>query len=313
MSTIMLPSLPATEPPSSANGPLAIICGGGVFPLAVAQAARKAGREVVLFPICGFADQQVEEWPHVWIRIGRFGHLKKELHRHGCRDVVMIGYVLRPRIRDIGLDWTTLRLMPRVLGMLRGGDDHLLTSVGRLFEESGFRLVGAHEIAPEILIPPGRLGAVAPSEAEMEDIAVGRHTLGVIGPLDIGQGVVVMNRHVVAVEAAEGTDLMLARVAELRGNGRIKTPGRCGVLVKLPKEGQDRRLDLPSLGSRTVENAASAGLAGIAVEARGVIVADMEALIRAADKSGLFVYAFESAPNEALPDEQKPEVADEGR
>lgn len=273
--------------------PLAIICGGGVFPLAVAEAARKAGRQVILFPVRGFADASIEAWPHVWISIGRFGFLKSEMRRRGCRDVVFIGNVLRPRVRDIRFDWTTLTLLPQVFRMLRGGDDHLLTSIGRLFEESGFRLVGAHEVAPDILMPAGQLGAVAPDANAMDDIARGREALAVMGPLDIGQGLVVMNGHVVAVEAAEGTDLMLARVAELRANGRIKAPARCGVLVKRPKAGQDRRLDLPSFGERTVQGAASAGLAGIAVEAGGVIVADIEALMRAADAAGLFVYAFE--------------------
>ncbi|MCJ8143114.1 UDP-2,3-diacylglucosamine diphosphatase LpxI [Ancylobacter sp. A5.8] len=272
--------------------PLAIICGGGSFPLAVAAAARRSGRQVVLFPLRGFADPEVERWPHVWVPIGRFGTLTAELRRHGCRDVVMIGNVLRPRIRDIRLDWTTIRMFPRVFSMLRGGDDHLLTSIARLFEEAGFRLLGAHEVAPEMLIPAGQLGARVPSQEALDDIATGRSVLGVTGPLDIGQGVVVMNRHVVALEAAEGTDLMLARVAELRANGRIKMPTPCGVLVKRPKAGQDRRIDMPSLGPRTVEGAARAGLAGIAVEAGGVIVTDVEALLRAADTAGLFIYAF---------------------
>ena len=277
---------------ATAGGPLAIICGGGAFPLAVATAARRAGREGVLFPVRGFADADFSAWPHVWTRIGSFGQLRGEMKRRGCREVVFIGNVLRPRLRDIRFDWATLMLLPRIFSMLRGGDDHLLTSIGRIAEEAGFRLVGAHEVAPEILMPAGQLGAVAPSREEMDDVEVARHALTVTGPLDIGQGLVVMQRHVVAMEAAEGTDLMLARVAELRRIGRITRPARCGALVKLPKRGQDLRLDMPSLGVRTVEGAAKAGLAGIAVEAGGVIVADMAALIRAADAAGLFVYGL---------------------
>ncbi|WAC26169.1 LpxI family protein [Ancylobacter sp. SL191] len=285
------------EPAQGSAGPLAIICGGGTFPLAVARAAQKAGREVVLFPVRGFAGPEVEAWPHVWIPIGRFGLLTRELRRRGCRDVVFIGNVLRPRIRDIRLDWTTLTLLPRVLYMMRGGDDHLLSSLGKLVEETGFHLLGAHEVAPDILVPAGQLGAVSVSREELDDINVARHVLDITGPLDIGQGLVVMDRHVVAMEAAEGTDLMLARVAELRANGRIRRAARCGVLVKLPKAGQDRRLDMPSLGERTVEGAARAGLAGIAVEAGGVIVADLARLVAAADAAGLFIYGI--APREA--------------
>ncbi|QIB35682.1 LpxI family protein [Ancylobacter pratisalsi] len=283
------------KPPEAvaSGAPLAIICGGGAFPLAVAESARRAGREVVLFPIRGFAGPEVEAWPHVWIHIGRFGHLTAEMRRRGCREVVMIGNVLRPRVRDIRLDWTTFWLLPAAFRMLRGGDDHLLTSLARFFEEAGFRLVGAHDVAPEILLPAGQLGRIGPSVEELEDIALGCRVLDVTGPLDIGQGLVVMNKHVVAMEAAEGTDLMLARIAELRANGRIKMPARCGVLIKRPKVGQDRRLDLPSLGVRTVEGVARAGLAGIALEAGGVIAAESEALIRAADAAGVFVYGVD--------------------
>lgn len=292
----MAPNPTPPEAPSAgaeSGAALAIVCGGGTFPLAVAKGARRAGREVVLFPVRGFADADFGAWPHVWISLGRFGFLRSELRRRGCRDVVFIGNVLRPRIRDLRLDWTTLRLMPRVLGLFRGGDDFLLTGLGRLMEESGFRLVGAHEVAPEILMPAGRLGTVAPDAAARADIARGREALEVMGPLDIGQGLVVMNRHVVAVEAAEGTDLMLARVAELRANGRVKMPARCGVLVKRPKAGQDLRIDLPSFGARTVDGAVRAGLAGIALEAGGVIVADSAELVRRADEAGLFIFGFE--------------------
>ncbi|MPT24274.1 MAG: LpxI family protein [Starkeya sp.] len=299
----MAPNPTPPEAPSrgvESAAPLAIICGGGTFPLAVAEGARRAGRPVVLFPVRGFADGDFAAWPHEWVSLGGFGFLKREMRRRGCRDVVFIGNVLRPRIRDLRLDWATLRLMPRVLRLFRGGDDFLLTGLGRLMEESGFRLVGAHEVAPEILMPAGQLGAVAPDAAARVDIARGREALAVMGPLDIGQGLVVMNRHVVAVEAAEGTDLMLARVAELRANGRVKMPARCGVLVKRPKAGQDLRIDLPSLGARTVEGAVRAGLAGIAVEAGGVIVADGAELIRRADQAGLFILGFEPGDGASL-------------
>lgn len=301
MSTMAATAKPPEAAPGSApgEGALGIICGGGAFPLAVARAAQAAGRRVVLFALRGSASAEVEAFPHVWIPMGRFGMLQTELKRHGCRDVVMIGTVLRPRIRDIRLDWATLRRMPRVIALMRGGDDHLLSGVARIFEEAGFRLLGAHEVAPGILAPEGVLGAVRPSREVQADIATGFRALEVLGPLDIGQGLVVMNGHVVAVEAAEGTDLMLERCADLRARGRIKAPSPCGVLVKRPKAGQDRRLDLPSLGPLTVEGAVRAGIAGIAVEAGGVIVSDVEELVRRADAAGLFllgVAAGDAAP-----------------
>ncbi|ODT14757.1 MAG: hypothetical protein ABS35_33650 [Kaistia sp. SCN 65-12] len=274
-------------------GTLGIICGGGAFPLVVAEAALKAGRKVFLLPIYGFAESTVERYPHEWIHIGAFGKLSGALRRNGCRQVVFVGTVLRPSITKLRVDWGSLKLLPLVLGMFRGGDDHLLTSVGRIFEENGFELVGAHEIAPDILVPRGALGAHQPGAKDLEDAHFGLEVIRALGQYDIGQGVVVGGRHVLAVEAAEGTDLMLERCRVLRANGRIKLRDGAGVLVKAPPPGQDRRLDLPSIGPRTIELAAEAGLAGVAVEAGGVIAANIEDIVRIADEKGLFVIGLD--------------------
>ena len=284
-----------TAPSAPDPGTLGIICGGGAFPVVVAEAALKAGRKVFLLPVHGFAEAAaVERYPHEWIHLGAFGKLSSVLRRNGCRQVVFVGTVLRPSITKLRVDWGSLKLLPRVLGMFRGGDDHLLTSVGRIFEENGFELVGAHEIAPELLVPVGALGAHQPSATDLADAHFGFEVVRALGRYDIGQGVVVGSRHVLAVEAAEGTDLMLARCRELRENGRIRRHGKAGVLVKAPKPGQDRRLDLPSIGPRTIELAAEAGLAGVAVEAGGVIAAEIEAIVRIADEKGLFIIGLDA-------------------
>jgi DUF1009 family protein len=156
-------------------------------------------------------------------------------------------------------------------------------------EREGFRVLGAHEVAPEILVPEGTLGRVPASDRDRADIALGLDYLRATGAFDVGQAVVVAGKHVLAVEAAEGTDGMLARVAEMRASGRVRAPGGTGVLVKAPKPGQDRRFDLPSVGPQTVENAARARLAGIAVVADLTIIAEPERLIAAADHANLFV------------------------
>jgi DUF1009 family protein len=283
------------SPSASDPGTLGIICGGGAFPVVVAEAALNAGRKVFLLPIHGFAEASaVERYPHEWIHIGSFGKLSSVLRRNGCRQVVFVGTVLRPSIAKLRVDWGSLKLIPRVLGMFRGGDDHLLTAVGRIFEEHGFELVGAHEIAPDILVPTGVLGAHRPSAEDLEAANFGLDVVRALGQFDIGQGVVVGGRRVLAVEAAEGTDLMLERCRDLRANGRIKLRQKAGMLVKAPKPGQDRRLDLPSIGPRTIELAAEAGLAGVAVEAGGVIAANIEDIIRIADETGLFIIGLDS-------------------
>jgi DUF1009 family protein len=288
-----------TTTPDS-EGPLAIICGGGALPFAVADAVMRRGRSVVLFPVRGWVDPQaVARYPHHFIEIGRYGRFHRQATAAGCRDVVMIGTVLRPALRQIRFDWEALRELPNIIKMFRGGDNHLLSILARLFEARGFRFVGAHEVAPEILMPPGAIGRREPSPRDRADIARGVAVLSAIGPFDVGQAVVVADNYVLAVEAAEGTDRMLARIAELRGEGRVRSAMGTGVLVKVPKPAQDRRFDLPAIGPSTVAGAARAGLAGIAVAAGGAIIAEPAEVGAAADRAGIFVTGI--APGERRP------------
>jgi UDP-2,3-diacylglucosamine hydrolase len=280
---------------AAGGAPIGIICGGGSIPLAVAEAARARGREIMLFPLRSFADPAVERFPHRWVHLGAVGGLLAAMRKAGCKEVVLIGSLVRPRPWQVRFDLTTLLLLPKLLPHFRGGDDRLLKAVAAMFEARGFRLVGAHEVAPEILMPTGVVGKVQPSDAEREDVALGLDLLRAMGPFDVGQAVAVANRHVIAVEAAEGTAGMLLRIADLRRTGRLKLAARAGVLVKAPKPMQDRRIDLPAIGPDTVAQAQAAGLAGIAVEAGGTVVADSAALVRAADRAGLFVIGVEAS------------------
>jgi hypothetical protein len=292
--------------PSAPESPLGIVAGGGSLPFAVADAVRHTGRGVVIFALRGWADPAVETRPHHWIALGQFGRLFRLARAAGCRDIVFIGTLSRPPLSRIRLDWTTVRLLPRVLRAFRGGDDRLLSGVGQIFEHHGFRLLGAHEVAPEILVPVGPLGSRAPGERERADIERALALLAAIGPYDVGQAAVVADGHVLAVEAAEGTDRMLERVATLRRDGRVHSRAGTGVLVKAPKPGQDRRFDLPSIGPQTVESAAGAGLAGVAVVAGTTIIAEADRVARLADERGLFVIgvpARESGPRADVPRE----------
>lgn len=285
------------------EGPLAIICGAGKFPFAVADAVMRRGRRAVLFGLLGWADpKDIARYPHHWVRLAQLGRIRRLARQENCRDMVFIGALTRPSIMQLRVDFTTLRMLPRIIAAYKGGDDHLLSHVGRIAEHLGFRLIGAHEVAPEIMVPEGRLGRHAPSARDLTDIAIGRALLAALGPFDVGQAAVVAANRVVAVEAAEGTDHMLARIAELRHDQKLNLPDKIGVLVKAPKPGQDRRFDLPSIGARTVEAAAAAGLAGIAVEARGTITADLQEVVGAADAAGLFVVGVApAAPAQGVP------------
>jgi UDP-2,3-diacylglucosamine hydrolase len=284
-----------TRPAGGEQGPLAMLCGGGSLPLTVADKVASSGRPVLLFPLRGAADGLgVERYPHHWVHIGQIGKFLRLARAAGCRDVVLIGSLVRPSLWHVHLDLKGLTVLPRVFAAYRGGDNHLLSGMGKLLEDEGLHLVGAHEVAPDILIQEGALGRAQPSDLDRGDIALGLEYLRAAGQFDIGQAVVVAGRHILAVEAVEGTDAMLARVTEMRVNGRLRARPGTGILVKAPKPAQDYRFDLPSIGPQTVEGVVRAGLAGIAVLAGSTIVAEPARLIELADRNTIFVVGVPS-------------------
>jgi DUF1009 family protein len=272
------------------SSPVGLIAAGGVMPFAVADSLTARGIDPVVFALKGACDPvAVERFRHHWISVGQLGRAVKLFRAENCRDLVFIGTLVRPALSEIRLDWGTLRVIGRVWAAFRGGDDHLLSGIGRILERDGFRMVGIKDVAPDLLMPEGCLTRAAPDQSATADIARGRDVLRALSPFDIGQAAVVIDGHVVGVEDIEGTDGLLARVARLRREGRIRAKAARGVLVKAPKSGQDLRFDLPTMGPRTVEGAAAAGLAGIAIVAGNTVIAEPQTMIEAADAAGLFV------------------------
>jgi DUF1009 family protein len=272
------------------SSPVGLIAAGGAMPFAVAESLLARGIEPVLFAIRGACDAtRVERFRHHWISVGQLGRATSLFRTEGCRDLIFIGSLVRPALSEIRLDWGTLRALGQIWASFSGGDDHLLSGIGRILERQGFRMVGIKDVAPDLLMPEGDLTRTAPDQRAQADIARGREVLRALSPFDIGQAVVVIDGHVVAVEDIEGTDGLLARITRLREQGRIRNPTDRGVLVKAPKAGQDLRYDLPAIGPRTVEGAAKAGLAGLAAIAGNTVVAEPQAMIAAADTAGLFV------------------------
>lgn len=270
-------------------GPVAVVCGAGTIGPAVAESIARS-RDVFVLALRGWADpEKMKRFRHDWIGIGQLGQLFRIARREGCRDVILIGSVLRPRLSDVRFDWETFKLLPRIVRMFRGGDNRLLSGIADIVEENGFRLVAPQDVAPEILVPAGPLGRHEPNERDLGDITLALQLLRALGQFDVGQGAVVAYRNVLAIEAADGTDEMLAHIAALRASGRISTARGVGVLVKAPKPGQDRRLDMPSIGPRTIESIARAGLAGIAVVGGETIIAEPARVAAEADAAGVFV------------------------
>lgn len=273
---------------------LAIIAGSGRLPRYVAEAARSAGEDPFIFPLSNEADQLWDGFDHRTVGVGDMAGLARLLKAEGIGRVVMSGAVRRrPGLGEIRANFRTLVKLPHALRtLMAGGDDAVLRMVIELIEAQGCAVIGVHEIAPELLAVSGPIGDVAPTDEDWRDIERAADAAETLGRLDVGQGSVSVGGRVVALEGVEGTDRMLARVMELRGEGRISAKRR-GVLVKLCKPQQDVRADLPTVGAATVENAKAAGLAGVAVEAGRALVVERDKTIAAANAAGLFVVGID--------------------
>jgi UDP-2,3-diacylglucosamine hydrolase len=195
--------------------------------------------------------------------------------------------VKRPSVLQLRPDWRTAKFFARI-GYRALGDDGLMKAVIHELEEvEGFRIIGLESLLGSDLAPAGVLGRVAPDEQARHDIDFGFKLVRAMGPLDIGQAVVVQQGLVLGVEAIEGTDALIARC------GPLQREGTRGVLVKGTKPGQERRADLPTIGTHTVAGVAQAGLRGVAVEAGATLIVDRAAVVAAADKAGLFIVGIE--------------------
>ena len=209
-------------PGAGAAAPLAILCGAGAFPLEVAGEARRAGREPFLVGVVGATDSAIEAYPHVWVRMGEVGKLFAALRARAIAEMVIIGAMTRPEFADLRLDWGAVKRAAELAQLFRRGDNGLLAGLAAIIEREGIRVVGAHEVAPRLLAPVGPIGARAASTEDETDIALGARLLEALSTFDAGQGAVVAAGRVLAIEAAEGTDAMLARVAEMRASGRLR-------------------------------------------------------------------------------------------
>ena len=282
------------------DDPIGILAGGGSLPLVLATAVRAAGRPVHIVAIAGHAEPGAGAFPHEWINLGRTGGILASFRRAGCREIVIAGSMQRPNLLRLRIDAGFVRHLPTLLAMTRGGDDSVLRRVVRFFEGEGFVVRGAGELAPALQAPVGALGRHLPAAAARAAMTRAERVIRALGPFDLGQGIVATAERVIAVEGVRGTDAMLD---DLGPAGCGAGLGRGAVLVKLAKPGQEMRVDMPTIGPVTLERAAAAGLAGLAVGAGSAIVLERGLLTERADAAGLFVVGIGTGaqPNETAP------------
>jgi hypothetical protein len=230
-----------------------------------------------------------QEFPHETVSLGELGRAIKALRAHTCTDVTLAGKVQRPKFSEIRLDARAMLAAPRVIAAALKGDDALLRAVVDMFEREGMRVVGAAEAAPDLIATAGVMGRVRPNAENESDIALAFRVARAMGAFDVGQAAIVCANLTLAVEAAEGTDATIARIAQLPEHLRGSKGKPRGALVKAPKPIQDGKTDLPVVGVETVRNVASVALAGIAVEAGGALIVDREAVVAEADRLGVFL------------------------
>nr|WP_070959692.1 UDP-2,3-diacylglucosamine diphosphatase LpxI [Hyphomonas sp. Mor2] len=272
--------------------PLGIIAGLGELPVQVAEAATARGQGVYVLRLKGFEEAGLEQFPGEVSGIAEIGKAIKAFRQAGCEQICFAGVVKRPDFKALKPDMKGMSLLPKAISAARKGDDALLTFMIKVFEDEGFEIVGANEAAGNLQAPEGLLAGPEPTDVQIEDLKKAAYVALEIGRMDIGQGAIVANGLVLCVEAQEGTDEMLKRCADLPTEIRGSSHERLGVLVKRPKPQQERRIDLPTLGKKTLDGASAAGLAGIGYEAGGALIVDVETVKAHAEALGLFLYGF---------------------
>lgn len=274
----------------SLPGKLGLIAGGGDLPYAVAQRCELEGRDLYVVRLDGFADPHLARWPGDDFGMAQIGAILKALKANGCRVVCLAGIVSRPDFKTLKPDFKGATLLPGIVSAAAKGDDALLRKILSVFENEGFAVEGADDILGGETLAVGALGAITPTDDQLQDLKKALHIAEKSGELDIGQGAVVCDGLVLAVEAQEGTDAMLSRVAGLPADLRGSPNAPRGALGKAPKPIQDLRVDMPVIGPRTVEMVAAAGLSGIGGVSGRLILIDRAAIVAAADRLGLFVW-----------------------
>lgn len=270
------------------EGALALVAGTGALPRLIAEDRRRRGLPLLVVRFEGTSAPWADGMDVLDLPFEKPGRLFKAMREKRVTQICFAGAMTRPKLDPLRLDLKGVALIAKALTLLRKGDDGMLRGFASIFEDEGFRMVGAHELLQDLLAPEGVLGALQPSDLDREDAARAATVVAALGAVDVGQAAVVASGVCLGVEAVAGTDALLAEVA--RVPARLRVGEARGTLLKAPKPGQDWRLDLPAIGPDTVARAAEAGLAGIAVSAGGVLILGLEETVAAADAAGLFLW-----------------------
>ncbi len=266
--------------------PLGILAGGGQLPLEVARSIAARDRPVHIVAIEGEADPAIATFSHTWVNWGGIGAMVQSLRDADCAEMVIVGSVRRPNLSRIRPDLGFFFALPELIGLLKGGDDSVLRRVVHMFERRGLVVRGVRDVAPELVATEDLVTNERIGQPEDAAIRLGAHALAEMAPFDLGQAVVAGPTAILDIEGAEGTDAMLQRLVD---TGAVSGDRAQAVLIKTPKAGQEIRVDMPTIGPTTIALARQAGLAGVAVARRAVLIADKAKTVDEARTAGLFL------------------------
>ena len=271
---------------------LGIIAGGGTLPQTLIDYCRQNNREFFVLAVENNADKNIftPDIPHKWIRIGQAGTGFKIMHEQNVQEIVMIGTIHRPTLADLVPDLRTAAFFAKI-GLKSIGDDGILRALVKEIESENMRVVGIHEVLPDLLVKSGVLTKHKPDKQALADIERGIEVAYELGRLDVGQSVIVQQGLVLGMEGIEGTDKLIERC------GTYQRKGAGGVLIKLRKPQQDMRIDLPTIGTKTIENLHNAGMRGLAIHAGNALIVDEAEVVTLADKYGMFICGIEPKEN----------------
>jgi DUF1009 family protein len=267
---------------------IGMIAGGGNMPVEIIKYCKEKDIEIFVIGLETFAsEEQLKETPHCFAKIGEVGKMIKAFKNNNISNIVLAGGIKRPSLKELIPDWGGMKMLTK-LAIKKMSDDNLFRAVINETEKLGFRILGIEEVVPEMMFYEGIYGKVKPTKEDMDDIERGFVVAKTLGAVDVGQAVVVQEGMVLAVEAIEGTDMMLSRAASL------KKEGKAPIMVKVLKPKQDKRVDIPAIGLLTIEQLKKYGIKGIAVEAGGVLLIEREAVIKTADEAGIFIIGIKN-------------------
>ena len=268
---------------------LCVIAGGGILPRKLADNFDPSGGRIFFLAFRNITDPEVVAGRHhEWLELGEVQKAIDAMHRNNVDKVVMAGPIQRPALSSLALDIRALKMLAKG-GLKAFGDDGLLSLVAKEIEKEGIKVIGIEQILSGVLTKEGLLAGPAPTKISWDDIKRGLQVLNSLGPSDVGQSIAVQEGIVLAIEAIEGTDQMIERAGSLQRN--VSGP----ILIKISKTNQDKRVDLPTAGLETINNAIRSGFKGLALEANNSLLLDKDRVIELAEKNSFFVIGVDQS------------------